>query len=183
MRIIAGKCGGRHINPPRTSRIRPTTDRIKQMIFDALGYPFHFSRVLDLFAGTGNLGLEAMSRGARSVVFVDNSSMAIKTIAANCQLLSLSASSKIIQMDVFRALNQFSKKSEKFDLIFADPPYRKMYVHQLLAFFDTAQLLSETGILVLEHASLDIPQINLVHIQLLKHKKTGETSFSFYSSR
>jgi 16S rRNA (guanine(966)-N(2))-methyltransferase RsmD len=183
MRIIAGKFGGRHLNPPRDSKIRPTTDRIKQMIFDALGYPFRFQRILDLFAGTGNLGLEAMSRGAESVIFVDNSNSATEIISANCQLLALSASAQIVRTDVFKALNHFSTQSSKFDLIFADPPYQKMYAQSILAFFENADLLAENGLLVLEHSSRDFPQPDLSRIQCVKQKNSGETSFSFYSVR
>lgn len=183
MRIIAGKFGGRHLNPPRDLKIRPTTDRVKQMIFDGLGYPFRFRQVLDLFAGTGNLGIEALSRGAQSVTFVDNSNAATEIISANLQLLSLAAVGKIIRLDVFKALQQFSTEAIQFDLIFADPPYQKMYAQSILGFLEGASLLAENGIVVLEHASRDFLPPDLSRLQCIKQKIAGETSFSFYSFR
>jgi len=183
MRIIAGSHKGRELITPKTRQIRPTTDRLKQIIFDILSTPFKYQRVLDLFAGSGSLGLEALSRGASSATFIDNSSLAIRTISANCKLLALDEKCRIVRLDVFRALSQFIQGNESFDLVLADPPYEKMLTSKLLQIFDSASVLMPGGILVIEHSAKDTPTMNLCHLQCIKTKKIGETAFSFYENR
>ncbi len=119
MRVIAGSSGGLRLTVPRVG-VRPTMDRVKAAIFSSLGERVLGARVLDLFAGTGALGIEALSRGAASVMFVENNSRAVAAVERNLAQTGLSG--RIRKQEVFEFLNQ-SSTAESYDLIFADPPY------------------------------------------------------------
>ena len=122
MRIVAGKARGRKLMTPKGMDIRPTTDKVKEAMFSILQFDLPGKHVLDLFAGTGQLGLEAISRGAASVTFTDSSKKAVELIRENIRLSGFSAESKVLQTDAFAYL---SSASEKFDLVLLDPPYEK----------------------------------------------------------
>ncbi len=153
MRIISGTAGGRKIRVPG-SVARPSTDRLREALFSILGQRVQDARVLDLFAGSGALGLECLSRGASSCVFVDQSKEARKAITSNLKDLSLSGG-RVVVGDVFSVLKT---PSGEYDLIFADPPYCKArgevdYIEQLLVHESLPQCLSAEGLLIMEDAS------------------------------
>lgn len=183
MRIIAGSHKGRSLISPPNSEIRPTADRTKQILFDHLGIPFRFQRVLDLFAGSGNLGLEALSRGAQYAHFVDRSPAAIALITENCKRLNLFDRCQIIQADVFKILNRLEKKGLTYDLILADPPYQQLLTIRLLQWLDDSSLLVANGLVVIEQSARDATTCELRHIALQKSKIVGETQFTFFSRR
>lgn len=184
MRIIAGSCRGRSLVTPKTRQIRPTTDRVKQVIFDSLGVPFDFPAALDLFAGTGSLGFEAISRGSESVIFVEKARPALEIIKKNAQNLQFQNQCKILPFDVFKALKQLSDLEEKFSLIFADPPYQKMLAAKIIDAIDREQLLLPGGIAIIEHSAKDTPNTDfLENLQIVKTKSLGETSFSLITHR
>jgi 16S rRNA (guanine966-N2)-methyltransferase len=152
MRVVAGLVGGVALHAPR-SNLRPTMDRVKAAIFSSLVETVQGAHVLDLFAGTGSLGIEALSRGAAHVTFVDNDRGAVELINRNLSKTRLEGT--IHSMDVFRFLDKFAKP-ESFDLIFADPPYAKKsgerdFAPELLASGSLRRALSPQGIFVLEH--------------------------------
>lgn len=122
MRIIAGSYGGRTLKAPPGDATRPTSDRVRESLFSILGTKTRDARVLDLFAGTGALGLEALSRGAESVTFIDDAHAAIRVIQANVQALSAVATVK--RHDAIRFLGGASDRRAQYDLVFLDPPYR-----------------------------------------------------------
>lgn len=122
MRIIAGTYGGRTLKAPPGDATRPTSDRVRESLFSILGTQTHDARVLDLFAGSGALGLEALSRGADSVTFVDDAQPAVKAINGNLQALSAAATVK--RRDALRFLSAASISGAQYDLVFLDPPYR-----------------------------------------------------------
>lgn len=181
MRIISGIYKGRPLITPHNRDIRPTTDRIKQMMFDGLAVPFNYPQVLDLFAGTGSLGLEALSRGSEKACFVDISHSATSIIHDNCQRLACLDQASIIHAEVFRSLSRFIKMDVRFNLILADPPYFKNFTNKLLHIIDQSQLLLPGGILIIEHSTDDIPDNSFTSLKWLKSKKSGETSFSFFN--
>ena len=151
MRVIAGSAGGIRLDVPK-NEIRPTMDRVKAAIFSSLGERVIGARVLDLFAGTGALGLEALSRGAASAMFVEENRQAVRTIDSNLTKTGLTG--KIRHQDVFDFLNQ-SSTAETYDLIFADPPYDKSKLGdaftKLLLRNDRLPLrLTSEGVFVLE---------------------------------
>jgi 16S rRNA (guanine(966)-N(2))-methyltransferase RsmD len=122
VRVIAGTFRGRRLTAPSGSRTRPTSDRVREALFSILGARVQGARVLDLFAGSGALGIEALSRGASSAVFVDDAPAAIKAIRANLEALSLSAG--VRRTDALRFLGAASAGGAQYDLVFLDPPYR-----------------------------------------------------------
>jgi 16S rRNA (guanine966-N2)-methyltransferase len=122
MRVVAGTYGGRKLTAPAGSETRPTSDRVREALFSVLGTSVQDARVLDLFAGSGALGIEALSRGARSAVFVDSSRKAIAAIRANLEALGIDADIRPIAARA--ALRAASGRAEAYDLVFLDPPYR-----------------------------------------------------------
>jgi 16S rRNA (guanine966-N2)-methyltransferase len=122
MRVIAGMYGGRRLNAPSGSATRPTSDRVREALFSILGARVPGARVLDLFAGSGALGIEALSRGAASATFVDDAPPAVKAIRGN--LDALGASAEIRRTDALRYLGTASAGGAQYDLLFLDPPYR-----------------------------------------------------------
>ncbi|MDQ3677693.1 MAG: 16S rRNA (guanine(966)-N(2))-methyltransferase RsmD [Actinomycetota bacterium] len=122
MRIVAGRYGGRRLVAPPGSATRPTSDRVREALFSVLGAAVQDARVLDLFAGSGALGLESLSRGAASAVFIDRSPRAIAAVAANLEALGLEADLR--RMEARDALRSASARGEAYDLVFLDPPYR-----------------------------------------------------------
>jgi 16S rRNA (guanine966-N2)-methyltransferase len=122
MRVIAGTYGGRTLKAPRGASTRPTSDRVREALFSILGARTQGAKVLDLFAGSGALGLEALSRGAETVTFVDDDRVAIQAIKANLQ--ALQANAQVRQTDALRFLGAASAGGAQYDLIFLDPPYR-----------------------------------------------------------
>ena len=131
MRIVSGKYKGRAINPPRNLRARPTTDFAKENLFNVLGNLVDFEQcdVLDLFAGTGQLGIEALSRGAKHAVFVDAASKAVEAVRANLKHCKLSDQAKIAQMD---AASFLKSTTTRFDIVFLDPPYQQKIIDAVL---------------------------------------------------
>jgi 16S rRNA (guanine966-N2)-methyltransferase len=123
MRVIAGTYGGRTLKAPPGDATRPTSDRVREALFSILGTRVQQARVLDLFAGSGALGLEALSRGAESVTFVDDAQPAIKTINHNLQ--ALCAQADVRRGDALRFLSHASESGAQYDLVFLDPPYRQ----------------------------------------------------------
>jgi len=122
VRVIAGTFGGRRLAAPPGSRTRPTSDRVREALFSILGARVPGARVLDLFAGSGALGIEALSRGASSAVFVDDAASAIKAIRANLEALAITAD--VRRADALRFLGAASGDGAQYDLVFLDPPYR-----------------------------------------------------------
>jgi 16S rRNA (guanine966-N2)-methyltransferase len=123
MRVVAGRYGGRRLTAPAGSETRPTSDRVREALFSVLGPSTHDARVLDLFAGSGALGIEALSRGAAEAVFVDRSHKAIQAVRANLEALGIEADVRPIEARA--ALRAASARHEAYDLVFLDPPYRR----------------------------------------------------------
>jgi 16S rRNA (guanine966-N2)-methyltransferase len=130
MRIIAGEWGGRTIRAPHGSRVRPTTDRVREAWMSSLGTRIVGARVLDLFAGSGALGLEALSRGAEEAVFVEQDRHALQALEANVQALAAGSRCRIVRGDAFRYLDRLDEPA--FDLALADPPYDQGFAVRLL---------------------------------------------------
>ena len=157
MRVIAGAAGGLRLLVPKQG-VRPTMDRVKAAIFSSLGDRTIDARVLDLFAGTGGLGIEALSRGARSALFVDNQRSAVTTIEKNLAISKVTA--RVRLQDVFDFLGHTTARSE-FDVIFADPPYEQSpsgerFTSKLLTDNYLPQLLAPGGVLILEKRPAEV---------------------------
>ncbi len=175
MRVIAGKFKGRQLKAVPGKTTRPTTDKVKESIYQMLGPYFDDGMVLDLFAGSGSLGIEAISRGMSSGVFVDKNPKAIHTIKENIRLLKLQEHVEIFRADAFRALKAAAKRKLKFNLILLDPPYKKVDYQKLLKYIIEYELIEENGLIYCEHD----PQESLIHddspLQLIKQDYYGRT--------
>jgi len=181
MRVIAGSAGGIRLAVPRRG-VRPTMDRVKAAIFSSLGEAIVGARVLDLFAGSGALGIEALSRGAVSAVFVEDDRQSAEAITGN--LVKTNLKGRVRHQDVFDFLRQRSN-AERFQFIFADPPYEKAehdenHTQQLLNNEMLPQLLEPNGIFVLEkRPSETISELNLWRV--IRQKIYGATEVLFMS--
>lgn len=179
MRIITGSAKGIRLNAPRGLETRPTTDRVKESVFNILGDIVVDAQVLDIFAGTGNLGLEALSRGATAAVFIDSSIESIKIIKENAKRTKLIEQTEVYRNDVIRALERFVETSRSFDLIFCDPPYNKGLVEIVLEKIENNSILNPQGILVIEHSKHEKITDQWSNLQLRRVEQYGETLISF----
>ena len=183
MRVIAGSAGGVRLAVPKRG-VRPTMDRVKAAIFSSLGDAIIGARVLDLFAGSGALGIEALSRGAATAIFVEEDRQSAEAIEQNLAKTILKGG--VRRHDVFDFLRQRSN-TEKFDIIFADPPYEKLqhgesYTEKLLNNEDLPQLLEPDGVFVLEKRPGEaLPEIHLWRV--IRQKAYGETEVLFLTNR
>ena len=184
MRIIAGSARGRQLATFSGDGIRPTPDRVREALFSIL-YSRRGSlagaKVLDLFAGSGALAIEALSRGADSAIFVDSSRQARDTIRDNLQRCSLAAGSEILQQDVWTALPQVALRGP-FDLIFADPPYGKGYAPRLLGECSRLELSGSDGILVIETARQDELPERKGRLACFDRRRYGLTMLHFFQA-
>ena len=148
MRVITGSARGRHLKELEGMETRPTTDRVKEGLFNILQFDIEGRRVLDLFAGTGQLGIECLSRGAASAVFVERRADAVKLIRENLKTTELSDRAQVVAGDSMEYLNRLR---EKFDLIFLDPPYEAGLLEVAIAQIAKFDILAPHGIIVAEH--------------------------------
>jgi 16S rRNA (guanine966-N2)-methyltransferase len=178
MRIIAGKFKSRKLTFPRAKTTRPTMDRVKETLFNVLGDQISDAAVLDLFAGCGSLGFEALSRGARSALFVDSDTAAISCLNTNSAALGLTHAVRIIKSSVPAVLASFERDKRIFDIILMDPPYSADLAKKTLLKIYGFDILAPNGILVIEHAVHEkLPLAK--HIEFITHKKFGQTQLSF----
>lgn len=177
MRILTGQSKGKRLKVPRGKSLRPTAARIKKSIFDILGPQVQETRVLDLFSGSGNLGIEALSLGAESCVFVEKDPAAAGIIAQNLRSCGYTDQSKILNFDFRKALSMLSAENHGFDLVFIDPPYglyEKTDPHSLAS--EIRSVVLEKGVMVIEHPSGSIMKSEGFEVRT---KKYGGTSVSF----
>lgn len=144
MRVITGSARGRRLKTPENYDIRPTTDNVKESVFNIIQFDIEGRKVLDLFAGTGQLGIECLSRGAESVVFVDQSREAVKIVRENLKSCGMQA--PVLQQDAV----SFLRNCGKFDLVFVDPPYDSGLYETVLETINLVDILSEGGIIICE---------------------------------
>jgi len=179
MRIISGTSKGRKLITPKRYSIRPTSDRVKESLFNILGGEVEGKVVLDLFAGTGNLGIEALSRGAMRVIFVEKGRQALRLIQSNLNQFGLADRSDIIPKDVSRAIGILKQREECFDLILMDPPYEKGLIQRTLMKLHTHPIYHTGSMLVIEHNRREpLPRI-LYGWNLIRQQKIGDTLLSF----
>ena len=174
MRIITGTAKGCNLKTPKGMSTRPTSDRVKESLFSILGGEMEGTRVLDIFAGTGALGLEALSRGAREAVFIDKATD--KLIRENSQHCRLSDRAEILKGDVFAQLNRLSVQGRRFDLVFCDPPYHEGLWQKAISWLDDNELLAPRALVVLERGGENEPLPELKRLKLLKNQRYGNTT-------
>jgi 16S rRNA (guanine966-N2)-methyltransferase len=175
LRITGGRLARRKLKAPAGRGTRPTADRVKEALFNILGQELVGARVLDLYAGSGALGLEALSRGAFHCVLVENSPKALAVIRHNIAGLDLAASCGLIKGDVARSAAVLAEKGP-FDLILADPPYETGQVDVVTA--EASGWLDRDGVLIIEHSPHERPNLTKV-LDLFDHRAYGQTELSF----
>lgn len=171
MRIIGGKFKKRTLFTPKSESVRPTTSQLREALFNICQWEIEGARFLDLFAGSGAVGLEALSRGAAQVTFVENHRVALTAIHKNIESLNVQGSTKIIGIDAFKALQKLVESGQIFDLIYADPPYGEGLGARILDFLDRHSLLALGGSLFIEDSELKMPSLNT--LQLHAQRKLG----------
>ena len=171
MKVISGTLKGRKIDGYNLDGTRPTMDRVKESLFAMIQNYICESICLDLFAGSGNLGIEAISEGATFVYFNDNNKKAIEIIKKNIKNFNILEKSEILNMSHKKALNELTGK--KIDIIFLDPPYKTNYIEESIKLIDSNDLLSDNGIIVCESSDLN-KIIYTDNFQVLKEKKYGD---------
>ena len=180
MRVISGTAKGRRLKSFSGRALRPTADRVKEALFNILPHDLSGLRVLDLFGGTGNLSLEALSRGAREACIVDQSQRAARMIRWNLESFDFAPSSRVMVVPVLRAIGLLAGKGNNFDLIFVDPPYDKGWVDRVLGAIAREGLLEEKGILVIEHSAREKVQEQYNTLELYDQRRYGDTLLSFF---
>jgi 16S rRNA (guanine966-N2)-methyltransferase len=183
MRIISGTSKGRRLVTPKGPALRPTSDRVKQSIFNILGEEVEGKVVLDLFAGTGNLGIEALSRGAKKVSFVEKSRQALRLIKKNLLQCGMMGQSEIVPKDVNRAIGILNERGESFDLILMDPPYGKGLIQKTLLKLQSNRIHRDESILVIEHNRREPLPKTIEGWNLIRERAIGDTVISFLTPR
>ncbi len=179
MRIIGGEARGRVVRLPAGSRIRPTADRVKESLFNIL-HSVEGSYFLDLFAGSGNVGLETLSRGARFSIFVERDVRLVEAIRKNLAQLGFSERADVIAADAERGLGRLVQRKERFDIVFADPPYDEGLARETLQWLGKEDVLTENGIVVLQHSVREeLEGSRAQALVIADQRRYGDTMLSF----
>lgn len=179
-RIIAGTARGIRITPVPGDTTRPITDRVKESLFNIIGPDIIDSSFLDLFGGTGSVGIEALSRGAKSCLFLDLAPQAVKTIKQNLLATHLESFGTVRQMDAFQFLR--SSTASSFDYVYIAPPqYKEMWIKSLKLVDENINLLSEDGWVIVQIDPVELVEVNLVNLVEFDRRRYGSTFLLFYS--
>lgn len=182
MRVISGIHKKMNLEGYNVEGIRPTMDKVKESIFAMIYEYIDNSIVLDLFSGTGSLGIEALSNGAKEVYFIDNSKLSLEITNKNIQKLKTNNKVVTILSDYKKALINLEKESKKFDIIFLDPPYGKIKIKEILKQINTLNILNDNGIIICEYEEEELSD-NYDSLELIKDRKYGKTSVKIYKRR
>ena len=184
MRVISGSARGRKLKSPKTSETRPIMDRVKTALFDILAPEILGMRVLDLFAGVGSVGIEALSRGAAAATFVERSPEAFRLVRENLAITGLSDRAEVLRTDAFAYLQQAAASGRRYDLVYVAPPQYEGLARQALAQLDSAPLTEPDGLVIVqihpqERGELD--NLALKRLRRYDERKYGSTLLLFYT--
>lgn len=180
MRVITGTAKGKKLIPPKDERVRPTSDRVKQSLFNIIDPLIKNSVFIDCFSGSGAIGIEALSRGAKEVYFIDNNRDSIQLIQRNLELTQLQDKGKILQMDVETAITSIANNKVFADIIFMDPPYKLDIITQLVMKISRNRILSEAGIIIAEHDKSYLPDKVILDYAIYDARTYGTTVMTYY---
>jgi 16S rRNA (guanine966-N2)-methyltransferase len=178
--VIAGIAKGRALKAVPGIGTRPTTDKVKEAIFSMIGPYFDGGLGLDLFAGTGGLGIEAISRGLDRVVFIDLEKTSIQVIQDNLKSIGFTDQSEVYRNEAMRALKVLVKRGLKFDLIFLDPPYKMKQADEILLQMQQMDMIQEQATVVVEHEAVHAYGDTIGHFHVRKRTSYGETAITIY---
>jgi len=179
MRVIAGLAKGRKLKSALRYSIRPTSDKVKETLFDILGSQVQDMYFLDLFAGTGSIGIEALSRGARHTTFVERKYSSIELIRSNLQTCGFS-NFEIIHFDVLKIIQSLTNRQRRFGLIFIDPPYHSDLALKTLEALAAADILEKEHLIIAEHGHKNHLDERIGNLHAQRSVKIGDTFLSFY---
>ncbi len=181
MRVIAGQFRSRRLKGPGALKIRPTSDRLRETLFNVLGPTVKDSLFFDLYAGTGAIGIEAISRGAREVIFVESHPKSAQLIRANLAALGVRAEAEVIEATVGKGLEQLAARRLLADFVFLDPPYDAPDEYtRTIEFLDTSRLVAPEGIVIVEHPrKVDLPEY-FTRLERTRLLEQGDAALSFY---
>jgi 16S rRNA (guanine(966)-N(2))-methyltransferase RsmD len=181
MRVTGGIFKGRLLKTLKGRALRPATDMVRQAVFNIIGRErTESAKVLDLFAGTGAYGIEALSRGAEYIVFVEKDRKMCEIIRENVQKLSVEDKVMISRLDAIDAINKYSYRKDKYSLLFADPPYGKEIVKKLIELIDRSEILKDDGIVMIEHSKSELPEEEYERLKRWAFRRYGDTCISIY---
>lgn len=184
MRVISGEAKGRGLKAVPGNQTRPTTDKVKETLFNIIGPYFDGGQGLDLYSGSGGLGIEAISRGLEKVVFIDQHPAAVQTINENLSRCRFESRSEVFRIDARRALNALAKRKLTFDLIFLDPPYQKQHIIKDIEQIVKLELLRQGTLIIVEHDDkLMLPETFGSALEKWRHHNyNGNTALTIYKS-
>lgn len=180
MRVITGLARGHALKAPKGENTRPTSDKVKESIFNIMGLIDESSIVLDLFSGSGAVGIEFLSRGAKQCYFIDSDANSIKIIKENLKKTKLEKQALIYKNQVDKAIKVLGSRKLKFDYIFLDPPYNKELVKSTLEKINCEKLLNCEGLIIIEHETKLVLEDKYCELVKIDYRKYGDTSVSFY---
>ncbi len=188
MRIIGGSLRGRRFEAPSGSLVRPTSDRVREAIFNILGPPPSGTRVLDAFAGAGSLGMEALSRGASDVLFIDRARASLDCLRRNLNNLGVGQSARVQRGDALALVQRWqrgdgSASPRRFRWVFLDPPYKGDSADRMLDLLGASDLLETDAVIVVEHDRRNPPGDEHGSLERTDRRKYGDTTVSFYGLR
>ena len=181
VRVVSGICKGRPLKAVPGNTTRPTTDKVKEALFNMIGPYFEGGIGLDLFAGSGGLGLEALSRGMEKVIFIDREPKAIQVIHENIKACKFEENTEVYRNDADRALRALIKREICFDYIFLDPPYKKQQIVSLMEKMDKQDIVKSDGIVVCEHSFDVVLPEKVGRFTEIKHEQYGMIAVTIYS--
>jgi 16S rRNA (guanine(966)-N(2))-methyltransferase RsmD len=180
MRIIAGSLKGQSLVTPRGHRTRPTADQVRIALMDTLMPFLPGARFLDLFAGAGSVGFEALSRGAGRAVFVERDADAAAALRRNVAALHVAGRTLVLPLDAARALSRLAAAGERFDLVFLDPPYGAGLVEDTLLRLGSGEVLTLDAIVVAQHFTKHVPPERIGSLAAFRTRRFGETTLTFF---
>jgi len=183
MRIIAGAYKGRRLATPRGATTRPTADQVRIALLDTLMPWLPGARVLDLFAGAGGVGLEALSRGAAHATLVERDARAVGALRANVATLGVETAARVVRDDVARALSALARAGKRFDVVFLDPPYDTDDVATTLTALGRADVLADDPVVVAQHLTKRAPSASAGALAAFRTRRFGETTLTFFRRR
>ena len=181
MRVIAGNNSGAILKTISDRKTRPTLGIVREALFNILGDKVVDAELLDLFAGSGSLGIEALSRGAKNVVFIDNNPQCIRIIHKNLNKFDFGVKGSAYVRDAYKIINFFANQNKKFDIILMDPPYRAGKIEKIINNSRLKEILNSKAILVIEHAKRYAPSCSSIEeLCHIKSKRYGDTVLAIY---
>lgn len=180
MRVLAGALKGRRLVTPRGLGTRPTADQVRLALMDALTPYLGGARLLDLFAGAGGVGLEALSRGAAHATFVERDPRAVAALRHNIAALGVEAQARVLRLDVARALATLAEAGERFAIVFLDPPYESALVAATLERLGASPLVEAGGRVIAQHPTKQPPLADIGRLRAARTRRFGETTLTFF---